>query len=83
MSGNAPVDPAEVPVFTGDLPLLDTKIKAISTGGTSAATAASDVHTTFGGLRGYYEAPEADQLFATKSLPLGRGGRGIRTGMQI
>ncbi|MFD3677362.1 hypothetical protein [Streptomyces sp. NPDC058613] len=65
MSGNAPVDPAEVPVFTGNLALLDAKVKAISSGGAAVATKTSDVHTGFGGLQAFYQAPEADQLFAT------------------
>ncbi|MFF2580355.1 hypothetical protein [Streptomyces goshikiensis] len=65
MSGNAPVDPSEVPVFTGNLALLDTKVKAISSGGAKISTAASDVHSSFGGLSAFYQAPEADQLFAT------------------
>ncbi|MFD3762694.1 hypothetical protein ACFWS9_37840, partial [Streptomyces sp. NPDC058622] len=65
MSGNAPVDPAEVPVFTGNLALLDEKVKAISSGGAAVATKTSDVHTGFGGLQAFYQAPEADQLFAT------------------
>lgn len=65
MSGNAPVDPAEVPVFTGNLAVLDAKVKAISSGGAAVATKTSDVHTSFGGLQAFYQAPEADQLFAT------------------
>ncbi|MFE3607794.1 hypothetical protein [Streptomyces goshikiensis] len=65
MSGGAPVDPAEVPVFTGDLGVLDEKVKAISSGGAAVSTKASDVHTSFGGLQAFYQAPEADQLFAT------------------
>ncbi|MFB7466917.1 hypothetical protein ACFCZ1_26050 [Streptomyces sp. NPDC056224] len=65
MSGNAPVDPAEVPVFTGDFALLDGKVKAISSGGAAISTAAGDVHSSFGGLQAFYQAPEADQLFAT------------------
>ncbi|MFF8259184.1 hypothetical protein [Streptomyces virginiae] len=65
MSGDAPVDPAEVPVFTGDLAVLDEKVKAISSGGATVSTKASDVHTSFGGLQAFYQAPEADQLFAT------------------
>ncbi|MFE4371860.1 hypothetical protein ACFRMN_27265 [Streptomyces sp. NPDC056835] len=64
MSGDAPVDPAEVPVFTGDLPLLDEKVTAISGAGPKISTAASDIHTSFGGLRAFYQAPEAEQLFA-------------------
>ncbi|MFF9983003.1 hypothetical protein [Streptomyces erythrochromogenes] len=65
MSGNAPVDPAEIPVFTGDLAVLDAQVKLISSGGAAVSTKASDVHTSFGGLQAFYQAPEADQLFAT------------------
>lgn len=60
---NAPVDPAEVPVFTGDLDLLETKVKALSDGGSKVQTAGSDVHQSFGGLSAFYKAPEAEQLF--------------------
>ncbi|MEU5542548.1 hypothetical protein AB0G85_09210 [Streptomyces sioyaensis] len=60
---DAPVDPAEVPVFTGDLALLETKVKALSSGGSKVATVGSDVHKSFGGLAAYYKAPEAEQLF--------------------
>ncbi|MEU5811395.1 hypothetical protein [Streptomyces sp. NPDC047718] len=65
MSDHSPVDPAEVPVFTGDLAALGKKAKAISSGGTTVQTKASDVHTSFGGLQAFYQAPEAEQLFAT------------------
>ncbi|QGV79472.1 hypothetical protein [Streptomyces ficellus] len=65
MSENVPVDPAEIPVFTGNLELLDEKVKSLSGTGGKIATAAGDVHTSFGGLRSFYKAPEADQLFAT------------------
>ncbi|MGW0962599.1 hypothetical protein ACWD4K_27160 [Streptomyces gelaticus] len=65
MSGNAPVDPVGIPVFTGDLALLDTKVTALSGSGAEIATAAGDVHTSFGGLSAFYKAPEAEQLFAT------------------
>ncbi|MFE0377876.1 hypothetical protein ACFW1M_20330 [Streptomyces inhibens] len=60
---DAPVDPAEVPVFTGDLDLLETKVKALSRGGSKVETAGSDVHKSFGGLAAFYKAPEAEQLF--------------------
>ncbi|MFI6723569.1 hypothetical protein [Streptomyces atratus] len=65
MSGNNPVDPVGIPVFTGDLALLDTKVTALSGSGAKIATAAGDVHTSFGGLSAFYKAPEAEQLFAT------------------
>ncbi|MGX7761006.1 hypothetical protein ACWQ06_20420 [Streptomyces angustmyceticus] len=60
---DAPVDPAEVPVFTGDLDLLETKAKALSHGGSKVETTGSDVHKSFGGLAAFYKAPEAEQLF--------------------
>ncbi|WP_236239951.1 hypothetical protein [Streptomyces sp. CC228A] len=65
MSGNEPVIPGEVPVFTGDEALLAAKVKALRGHGPKVSAAASSVHTTFGGLRAFYEAPEAEQLFAT------------------
>ncbi|MCH0539329.1 hypothetical protein I3F58_07090 [Streptomyces sp. MUM 203J] len=65
MSDNTPVIPGEVPVFTGNEEVLDEKVKALSGHGVKVATAASDIHTTFGGLRAFYQAPEAEQLFAT------------------
>jgi hypothetical protein len=65
VSGIAPVDPAEVPVFTGDLAELDKQVKVISSCGASVQAKASGVHTSFGGLQAFYQAPEADQLFAT------------------
>ncbi|MFF3735374.1 hypothetical protein ACFYXM_35185 [Streptomyces sp. NPDC002476] len=65
MSGDEPVIPGEVPVFTGNEADLDAKVKALSGHGPKISTAGSDIHTTFGGLRAFYQAPEADQLFAT------------------
>ncbi|MGD3112459.1 hypothetical protein [Streptomyces sp. YGL11-2] len=61
---DAPVDPSEVPVFTGDLNLLETKVKELSHSGPKVETAGSDVHKSFGGLSAFYKAPEAEQLFA-------------------
>ncbi|MFF9479238.1 hypothetical protein [Streptomyces sp. NPDC014733] len=61
---DAPVDPAEVPVFTGDLGLLESKVKSLSHSAPKVKTAGSDVHTSFGGLSAFYKAPEAEQLFA-------------------
>ncbi|PVC96584.1 hypothetical protein DBP19_09790 [Streptomyces sp. CS090A] len=65
MSENDPVDPYGIPVFTGDLAVLDQKVTALAKDGEKIATAAGDVHSSFGGLRAFYQAPEADQLFAT------------------
>ncbi|MFE9850605.1 hypothetical protein ACFYPN_17565 [Streptomyces sp. NPDC005576] len=61
---NAPVDPANVPVFTGQLSVLDEKVRALSADGGALANAGSSIHTTFGGMSAYYQAPEAEQLFA-------------------
>ncbi|MFJ5227950.1 hypothetical protein [Streptomyces sp. NPDC088400] len=61
---NAPVDAGNVPVFTGQLSVLDEKVKALSADGGALANAGSSVHTTFGGMSAYYQAPEAEQLFA-------------------
>ncbi|MFC8915132.1 hypothetical protein ACFT5C_05130 [Streptomyces sp. NPDC057116] len=65
MSSDAPVDPAEVPVFTSDEVELAAKVKVLSGAGAKISTAAGDVHTSFGGLRAFYRAPEAEHLFAT------------------
>ncbi|WP_274916647.1 hypothetical protein [Streptomyces sp. WZ-12] len=61
---DAPVDPSEIPVFTGDLDFLESKVKSLSHSGPKVETAGSDVHTSFGGLSAFYKAPEAEQLFA-------------------
>ncbi|MGA5631451.1 hypothetical protein [Streptomyces lydicamycinicus] len=62
MSGG-PVDPADVPVYTGNLEVLEAKAKALSRGGSTIERAGSDVHKSFGGLAAFYKAPEAEQLF--------------------
>ncbi|MGW2181217.1 hypothetical protein ACWCXX_24585 [Streptomyces sp. NPDC001732] len=73
MSGPGPVDPVGIPVFTGDLALLDTKVTALSGHGVKIAEAAGDVHRSFGGLRAFYKAPEAEQLFATTGPVAAKG----------
>lgn len=73
MSENDPVDLAGIPVFTGDLALLDTKVTALAKSGEAISTAAGDVHSSFGGLQAFYKAPEADQLFATTKPVADRG----------
>ncbi|MFK8848155.1 hypothetical protein [Streptomyces sp. Ac-502] len=78
---NAPVDPAEVPVYTGDLGSLQAKVKSLAQGGTKVKTAGSDVHTSFGGLSAFYQAPEAEQLFAVTE-PVARTARTLGDEMQ-
>ncbi|GGU68310.1 hypothetical protein GCM10010211_37020 [Streptomyces albospinus] len=79
---DAPVDPAEVPVFTGDLALLETKAKALSRGGSKVQAAGSDVHKSFGGLSAFYKAPEAEQLFGV-TKPVERTAHGLSEDMHV
>ncbi|MEU1439705.1 hypothetical protein ABZ438_37455, partial [Streptomyces sp. NPDC005786] len=73
MSKNEAVTPSGIPVFTGNLALLDTSVSALTKAGGSIATAAGDVHSSFGGLQAFYKAPEAEQLFATTKPVADRG----------
>ncbi|MFJ7626061.1 hypothetical protein ACIQZN_06180 [Streptomyces sp. NPDC097595] len=73
MSKNEAVTPSGIPVFTGNLALLDTTVTTLTKSGASTATAAGDVHSSFGGLQAFYKAPEADQLFATTKPVADRG----------
>ncbi|MFJ6811269.1 hypothetical protein ACIQRK_35635 [Streptomyces anulatus] len=73
MSDSEPVILEGIPVFTGDLALLDTKVSALAKDGANVATAAGDIHSSFGGLQAFYKAPEADQLFATTKPVADRG----------
>ncbi|MEU0632301.1 hypothetical protein [Streptomyces sp. NPDC005989] len=82
MSGPGPVDPVGIPVFTGDLALLDTKVTALSGHGTAIATAAGDVHRSFGGLSAFYKAPEAEQLFAT-TVPVAMTGLSLSSDLCV
>ncbi|WP_405463181.1 hypothetical protein [Streptomyces anulatus] len=73
MSDSEPVILEGIPVFTGDLALLDTKVSALAKDGAKIAEAAGDIHSSFGGLQAFYRAPEADQLFATTKPVADRG----------
>ncbi|MFE7462847.1 hypothetical protein ACFU6R_01905 [Streptomyces sp. NPDC057499] len=80
--GGAPVDPLGVPVFTGDLALLDVKVTELSGRGAKIAETAGDVHTSFGGLSAFYQAPEAEQLFAT-TAPVAAKGRSLSEDLSV
>ncbi|MFJ1818774.1 hypothetical protein ACIQGT_04255 [Streptomyces sp. NPDC093108] len=82
MSDAEPVDPVGIPVFTGDLALLDTKVTELSGHGAAVATAASDVHSSFGGLSAFYKAPEAEQLFAT-TAPVAATGQALSSDLRV
>ncbi|MFD4016448.1 hypothetical protein [Streptomyces sindenensis] len=73
MSDAQPVVLEGIPVFTGDLALLDATVKELTKDGAKIATAAGDIHSSFGGLQAFYQAPEADQLFATTKPVADRG----------
>ncbi|SCD45627.1 hypothetical protein [Streptomyces sp. DvalAA-19] len=73
MSENQPVVLEGIPVFTGDLAVLDTKVTALGKDGEKISTATADIHSSFGGLQAFYKAPEADQLFATTKPVADRG----------
>ncbi|WP_030374824.1 hypothetical protein [Streptomyces rimosus] len=79
---DAPVNPAEVPVYTGDLPLLQAKVTALAQGGTKVGTAGSDVHKSFGGLSAFYKAPEAEQLFGVTE-PVARKAHDLSGDLQV
>ncbi|MFJ9420469.1 hypothetical protein ACIRPT_40925, partial [Streptomyces sp. NPDC101227] len=81
MSGG-PVDPADVPVFTGDLDVLEAKAKALSRGGSKVQTAGSDVHKSFGQLAAFYKAPEAEQLFGV-TKPVERTAHDLSDDMHV
>nr|WP_203601142.1 hypothetical protein [Streptomyces sp. SID9727] len=53
--------------------MLDTSVATLTKSAASTATAAGDVHSSFGGLQAFYKAPEADQLFATTQPVADRG----------
>ncbi|WP_031089404.1 hypothetical protein [Streptomyces sp. NRRL WC-3549] len=65
MSNTEPIVLEGIPVFTGNLATLDVKVTELSSAAESVATTTGDVHSSFGGLQAFYQAPEAEQLFAT------------------
>ncbi|MFJ2570058.1 hypothetical protein ACIOYT_06520 [Streptomyces halstedii] len=65
MSDDKPIALEGIPVFTGNLATLDVKVTELSSAAETVATTTRDVHSSFGGLQAFYQAPEAEQLFAT------------------
>ncbi|MHB9757442.1 hypothetical protein ACYBSK_23955 [Streptomyces sp. BYX5S] len=63
------IDPSGIPHFIGDLATLDTDVTNLNTHAGEFRSAGADVHAEFQGLSAFYQAPEADQLFAT-TLPV-------------
>ncbi len=60
-----PIDPQNIPQFTGDLEELGTDHLLLTAQAVAFRQSGSDVHNRFQGLSACYTAPEAEQLFAT------------------
>ncbi|WP_167158805.1 hypothetical protein [Streptomyces sp. MBT27] len=63
------IDPAGIPMFTGNLEQLGKDAAALTQQAGEFRDGGSNVHKEFQGLSACYQAPEADQLFAT-TLPV-------------
>ncbi|MFD9904967.1 hypothetical protein [Streptomyces sp. NPDC059063] len=62
---NEPIDPNGIPQFTGDLEQLERDVSDLRREASQFRDAGGDVHSDFQGLSAFYEAPEAERLFAT------------------
>ncbi|MEW2341059.1 ADP-ribosyltransferase [Streptomyces griseoaurantiacus] len=61
----AVISPEKIPQFTGDLAQLEKDYGDLRTDASHLRSTGADVHSRFQGLSAYYEAPEAEQLFAS------------------
>ncbi|MET8439267.1 protein phosphatase, partial [Streptomyces sp900116325] len=59
------IKPEAIPQFTGDLGQLEKDYGSLKTDAGHIRGTGSDVHTQFQGLSAYYQAPEAEKLFAS------------------
>ncbi|GLW49820.1 hypothetical protein Stsp02_54810 [Streptomyces sp. NBRC 14336] len=59
------IDPESIPLFTGDLGELERHIDALRVEADGIRKAGGEAHRQFQGLSACYEAPEAEQLFAS------------------
>ncbi|WP_322985131.1 hypothetical protein [Streptomyces sp. S584] len=81
MSNDQPIPLEGIPVFTGNLATLDVKVTDLTSAGTTIATTTGDVHSSFGGLQAFYQAPEAEQLFAT-TKPVADSGKTLQSDLK-
>ncbi|MEV3928294.1 hypothetical protein [Streptomyces sp. NPDC049944] len=81
MSDDKPIPLEGIPVFTGNLATLDVKVTELTSAGETIATTTGDVHSSFGGLHAFYQAPEADQLFAT-TKPVVTSGQTLKSDLK-
>ena len=61
------IDPESIPLFTGDLGELERHIDALRVEADGIRKAGGEAHRQFQGLSAFYEAPEAEQLFASSA----------------
>ncbi|MFD5302708.1 MULTISPECIES: hypothetical protein [unclassified Streptomyces] len=59
------IEPADIPLFTGDLGQLEQHIDALRDESDGVRQAGGEAHRQFQGLSAFYEAPEAEDLFAS------------------
>uniref|UniRef100_A0AAU2V259 Protein phosphatase n=1 Tax=Streptomyces sp. NBC_00003 TaxID=2903608 RepID=A0AAU2V259_9ACTN len=69
MSDKDVIEPAGIPMFTGNLEQLGKDAAALAKQAGEFRDGGSNVHQEFQGLSACYQAPEAEQLFAT-TLPV-------------
>ncbi|MER6357999.1 hypothetical protein ABT186_41020, partial [Streptomyces sp. NPDC001634] len=59
------IDPGQIPEFTGNLEQLEKDYGDLKADASHIRSTGQDVDKKFQGLRAYYQAPEAEQLFGT------------------
>ncbi|MDT0425148.1 hypothetical protein [Streptomyces evansiae] len=59
------ISPGAIPQFTGDFEQLDKDASALQSDAIGIRDGGADVHSRFQALAAFYEAPEAEELFAT------------------
>lgn len=59
------IEPESIPLFTGDLGQLEHHINALGLEGDGIRDAGAEAHRQFQGMSAFYQAPEAEDLFAS------------------
>ncbi|WP_245242599.1 hypothetical protein [Streptomyces sp. NEAU-H3] len=59
------ISPGAIPQFTGNFEQLDKDASALQSDAIGIRDGGADVHSRFQALAAFYEAPEAEELFAT------------------
>ncbi|MDI5969941.1 hypothetical protein POF50_011430 [Streptomyces sp. SL13] len=72
------IDPDAIPQFTGNVDQLEADIADLKGDGTAVEKTGTDTNAAFQGLSAYYQAPEAEQLFAT-TKPVATAGTTFRS----